>query len=126
VTDNAALNCGFGLLARAHYDEEPLGLTCEPVCDADSDCRPGERCSPGPRGGSCDVPCEGPGATPCAAPNRCVTGFCVNERRFAAMDCDADGVITLTGCAFGECDCRLGAICVPDERHCGFPAPGTE
>lgn len=130
TTDISALSCGFGLIGRRHYDEEPLRRTCEPVCDTDADCRTGERCSPGPRGGSCDVPCEGPGSTPCAPPNRCVTGFCVNERRFAAMDCNGDGVVHVvpTGCPVGmECDCRLGLVC--DEAApggCRLPEPGTE
>jgi hypothetical protein len=119
--------CGFGLAPRPHYDEEPLRFTCEPVCDTDADCRAGERChSYG--GGTCDVPCEGSGATPCAPPNRCVDGFCLNERRFARIDCDGDGVITHTFCNPElDCDCFPWGVCDPDAiGGCAHPAPGTE
>jgi hypothetical protein len=106
-------------------DAEPYRRTCEPICDTDAQCRSGERCQM--FGGTCDVPCEGPGSTPCTAPNRCVDGFCVNERRFARIDCDGDGVITLTGCLGAECDCRPTFVCDPEAiGGCAHPAPGTE
>jgi Cys-rich repeat protein len=121
-------DCAFGLASRRHYDEEPLRRTCEPLCESDAECPAGEVCDPGRLGGTCAVPCEGPGSVPCTPPNRCVDrNFCVNERRFAAIDCNSDGVITLAGCLPGDCDCRLGLVC-DDSRPggCWFPPRETE
>jgi hypothetical protein len=42
------------------------------------------------------------------------------------MDCDGDGVITLTMCG-DSCDCLPGLVCDPEAiGGCAHPAPGTE
>ena len=102
-------DCAFGLGTIQDYTTEPLSWTCEPVCNETEDCRGGEECR-----GRCLPPC-GPGN--CVAPNRCALGGCVNERRFARIDCDADGTP----------DCYPGLVCDAGAiGGCAHPPPGEE
>lgn len=95
--------CAFGLVGRLTFAGEPAVRICTPVCNTAADCEGGEVCSIS----SCTRPCEGPDSVPCSPPARCVGGVdCVNERRFARIDCDGDGD--------ADCDpalaCDLAAI----------------
>lgn len=103
-------DCAFGLAHTPDYTAEPLGLICEPVCNEDDDCREGELCTTR----RCSPPC---GAGTCESPNRCALGTCVNERRFAQIDCDADGTP----------DCYPGLVCDAEAiGGCAHPPEGEE
>lgn len=102
-------DCAFGLGTIQDYTAEPLRWVCEPVCNDSAHCRGGELCL-----GRCMPPCT---PSTCVAPNRCALGTCVNERRFAQIDCDADGTP----------DCYPGLVCDPEAiGGCGYPAAGEE
>jgi len=106
-------DCAFGLRSQPDYESEPLRDTCEPVCDRDADCRSGEVCW----GTTCHAPCRSPDGASCAPTSQCVSRIvCVNERRFARVDCDGDGAH----------DCTLGLMCDPEDPTRCIHVPAGE
>lgn len=102
-------DCAFGLAQTTDYTAEPLRLICGPVCNVSDDCRRGEMCD-----GRCMPPCT---SSTCVAPNRCAFDRCVNERRFARSDCNADGTP----------DCHPAFVCDPEAiGGCEHPPEGEE
>lgn len=91
-------SCAFGLSVLPDYTVEPLVYRCARVCETDAHCEVGEACM----SGGCQVPCGT--EHPCDPIDHCVEGVCVNERRYARLDCDGDGYP----------DCRVPYQCDPD------------
>ncbi len=112
----AALDgCGFGMRPALDYTTDPLESVCRLVCDVDAHCPANHRCIQN----MCLAGCLVPGQE-CSPPNLCVDRFdCVNERRFARIDCDGDRDLD------AECDpglqCDASAL-----GGCGYPPPGEE
>jgi hypothetical protein len=108
--------CAFGLRDVPDFESEPLRFTCQPVCNTDADCRGGEHCS----ASACRTRCTNSAGDPCASTSHCVaSGVCVNERRFARIDCDGDRDLTP--------ECGVSLMCDPDAiGGCTYPPPGEE
>jgi hypothetical protein len=116
VSLRAGADCAFGLADTVDFTAEPLVYRCEPACNDDDDCRGGEVCF----GGRCGVPCSE--TQPCPSPNRCMAGYCANERRFRAADCNGNGEYD-----FRPYDCAPGLVCDSSAiGGCTHPPPGEE
>jgi len=98
--------CAFGLSTQPDYQSEPLRQVCEPVCNTLADCGAGEQCL----SRNCVEPCSP--TVGCEAGSHCITtyrvGICVNERRFARIDCDGDRDLVT--------ECGPSLACDPEDR----------
>lgn len=83
-------SCVFGTLPREDWTSDPLVWRCLVACSNDGDCAVAETCTEG----GCVPRCAGRSEV-CGPANRCAVDggqeYCVNERRFARIDCDGDG-----------------------------------
>lgn len=102
-------DCAFGLAATPDYTAEPLVDRCMPSCSfyrENDGCSEEEQCL-GETCGSLD--CH---TRPCGPLDHCVYGMCINERRYARLDCDGDSYP----------DCYPGQICDPEViGGCSYP-----
>lgn len=89
--------CARGLWCAEDLSiESERGARCEPVCNDQEDCRPGEVCV---LGIYCAPPCDRTNPATCPDGPVCVANYCVWAPR--AADCDRDGTP----------DCPVGQIC---------------